>query len=229
MSAGPVAPSLLVSVTGLQQIATSLDTSENHRHTGCASLTTLRFNGPCHCKAFTTHFMDLSLLYAVAAGGLAAVALVLQIARHLHRFFQDSLTAFLVRHVVYPLGINRHMLLGPWSRGMILFQVISWAVTVFCSSFQVHNPSEAATRTGRLSLINLVPLYFGVQLSFVADILGVSLRLWRQLHGTLGVIAVVLALVHAGISLGIDRGLLRGGKGLYPLLVSPYLFQLYCS
>lgn len=163
--------------------------------------------------------MDPSLFYAITGAGITAVLLVFQLSRRVHRFLQDSVLIFLFRHVVYPLCINRHTLVGPWSRGVVLLQAFYWAATLFCSCFQIQSLPEAATRTGILSLINLVPLYLGFQLSFVADILGVSLRLWRHLHGTLGVIAVVLALVHVSISLATDRGILQGRKGLYTILV----------
>lgn len=164
--------------------------------------------------------MDLSIFYAIAAGGLIAVVFLVQISRYIRRILQDSIIAFLFRHAVYPLCVSRHTLLGPWSRGMVLIQVIYWTTTLFFSCFRIRSSSEAASRTGVLSLINLVPLYFGFQLSFVADILGVSIRLWRQLHGTLGVMAAVLALVHAGISITTDRRVIQGYKGLYTILVS---------
>lgn len=163
--------------------------------------------------------MDTTTFYAIAAGGLITVVFLIQISRYIHRILQDSVLNLFFRYIIYPCCISRHTLLGPWSRGMVLIQIVYWAATLFCTCFRIGSPSEATTRTGVLSLINLVPLYFGFQLSFIADVLGVSLRLWRQLHGTLGVMAVVLALVHAGISITTDRRVLRGQNGLYTIMV----------
>lgn len=175
----------------------------------------------------TTVSMDLPIYYAIAAGGVAIILLILQIYRHVHLSMYSTVNSVLLRYLVYPLCVNRHLLLGPWSRAMVLIQALYIVAVLFCSCFQISSPSDAAKRTGHLSLINLVPLYFGFQLSFVADLLGVSVRLWHRLHGTLGVIAVLLAVVHASLHVSTDLKTIRGRKGLYSILVKdpvvPYL------
>ncbi|KAI6080158.1 ferric-chelate reductase [Hypoxylon rubiginosum] len=56
--------------------------------------------------------------------------------------------------------------------------------------------SQAGLRAGTLSLINLIFLYAGPHLSFLADVLGVSLYTFRRLHASAGGAALALAIFH---------------------------------
>ncbi|KAL9611402.1 MAG: hypothetical protein Q9167_003943 [Letrouitia subvulpina] len=171
--------------------------------------------------------MEPSVLYASAAGGVAAILLILRFSRLIYRFLRRSVSVLLLRHVMYPLLVDRHALLGPWTRGAVSLHLLFWAVTIFCTCFQINSLSAAVTRTGTVSLINLVPLYFGFHLSFVADLLGISLHLWQALHGSLGTVAVALAMTHAVISLAIDRQSLTGSTYFYSLLGGSALLAVF--
>ena len=164
--------------------------------------------------------MNPSLIYAAVAGGIAASLLVLQFSRYIYHFHQRTVSVLLLRHLVYPLLIDGHALVGPWTRGVISLQLLYWITTIFCSTFRVSSLAEAATRTGTLSLVNLVPLYFGFHLAFIADLLGVSLRLWKGLHGSIGVVAFVLAVAHATIHLATGERGPPGARSLFSILAS---------
>ncbi|PIG82697.1 hypothetical protein AARAC_010893 [Aspergillus arachidicola] len=57
--------------------------------------------------------------------------------------------------------------------------------------------TQAGFRAGRLSIINTILLFAGPHLSFVADMLGVSIRTCRRLHVLAGLVAIPLAVFHA--------------------------------
>ncbi|KAB8202950.1 hypothetical protein BDV34DRAFT_227847 [Aspergillus parasiticus] len=57
--------------------------------------------------------------------------------------------------------------------------------------------TQAGFRAGRLSIINTILLFAGPHLSFVADMLGVSIRTCRRLHVLAGLVAILLAVFHA--------------------------------
>ena len=56
---------------------------------------------------------------------------------------------------------------------------------------------EASKRTGILSLINLMPLFFGPHLDFLAKLLGISLNNLHTVHGSAAIISVSLSTAHA--------------------------------
>ncbi|KAL9041551.1 MAG: hypothetical protein Q9214_004070 [Letrouitia sp. 1 TL-2023] len=150
--------------------------------------------------------MEPSIFYASAAGGVAAILLILRFSRLIYRFLQRSVSVLLLRYVIYPLLVNRHALLGPWTRGAVSLHMLYWAVTIFCTCFQINSLSAAVTRT---------------------DLLGISLRLWQALHGSFGIIAVTLAMTHAVISLAIDRQSLAGSRYFYSLLGGSALLAVF--
>ena len=46
-------------------------------------------------------------------------------------------------------------------------------------------------------MVNMAPLFFGLHLSFVADVLGVSLSIYCHFHCMTGWMLLILGLVHA--------------------------------
>ena len=72
-------------------------------------------------------------------------------------------------------------------------------MTIFYIFFQVSDLADAGKRAGTLLLINMIPLYAGLHLSFVADLLGVSVRIYICFHGSVGVMAGALALLYVSL------------------------------
>lgn len=58
----------------------------------------------------------------------------------------------------------------------------------------VGSIEEIGNRAANMAVVNLIPLLFSRQLSLVADLLGVSLRLYQQMHGSIGIMASLQAL-----------------------------------
>ena len=87
---------------------------------------------------------------------------------------------------------------------------------------------EAGKRTCILSLINLMPLFFGPHLDFLAKLMGVSLYNLHTIHGSAAIISVLLSAAHAILSvLGGQWNTLVWSARLYTLLISLvyYLFM----
>lgn len=93
-------------------------------------------------------------------------------------------------------------------------------VNVICNSFGVSTVKEAGVRAGTLSLINLIPVYFGVYLSFLSDLFGISLPAYRFVHGSTGIMSVMLGLVHVVVNVAGNSSLSYGVFGqLFALIV----------
>lgn len=89
--------------------------------------------------------------------------------------------------------------LGPLTRAHSFYYFSYLTVNIFCSTFRVSSVADVGTRAGELSLINVIPSYSAQHLSFMSDTLGLSLRAYRTLRTTTGVMSVALGLVHTGI------------------------------
>jgi hypothetical protein len=117
--------------------------------------------------------------------------------------------------------LRRHRAVGPWSCNQVLLQGIYLAVNDFCFGFNISTADQARVRAGQLSLINLTPTYLGPHLSFICDILGVSLSTHRLFHRSAAVISFLFALLHVIIDVA-ETSSLKNTKSweLYGVIVS---------
>jgi len=85
----------------------------------------------------------------------------------------------------------------------------------------VSTAKEANVRAGHLSLINMIPAYFGFHLSFICDMLGVSLATWRLFNTSTGTMSVLLGLLHVLIHAA-GKPNVKAGESwqMYGLIVS---------
>jgi hypothetical protein len=136
--------------------------------------------------------MDITQAYALAAGGTFSILLLI----NLLPYIKPSVTHFTSKHLTYLCLLHRHRLSGPWSRADVLVQLIYLTVNVFCLSFRVSDFSKAGLRAGTLSLVNMIPLFAGPHLGFLADMLGVPLKVYRLAHHSAGLMSFLLMPVH---------------------------------
>ena len=133
----------------------------------------------------TMLYIDITQAYAIAAGGIFTTLFFVNLLPYVMRFTQRVLVV-MCKHLTYPYAIRRHRLFGPWTRAGVLVQLVYITANLFCLSYRVSKISQAGLRAATLSLINLTPLFAGPHLGFVADLLGISLTTYRQVHGTAG-------------------------------------------
>ena len=173
--------------------------------------------------------MDVTQIYVTAAGGLFFVFLLVNFLPRTVRFWR-TISLLTSKHLTYPYLVHRHRFVGPWTRSGVLLQLIYIALNVFCLAFRVPTLSKAGLRAGNLSLANMIPLFAGAHLSFLADLLGFPLNTVRRVHRSAGLMAVALLLFHALVLVS-DRTSfsLKVPEHLYGLIVrhpSPLAFTL---
>ena len=158
--------------------------------------------------------MNIPQIYAIAAGGVFVLLLIMKSGSSIRHVFH-ALAILVAKHLTYAVLVRRHRLLGPWSRGDVLLQVTYLTINIFCMTFRVVSVKDAGARAGTLAMINLTPLFFGLNLSFLADILGISLTNFRRIHRMMGWMSLLLGVVHG------DSSFLRDmPKNLYAVIVS---------
>jgi hypothetical protein len=142
--------------------------------------------------------MEITLAYAIALGGVLLTPSLVNLLPWL-LYLTFSTPPFLqqtLRYLKYAYLVPRHQFLGPWTFADILLQVIYIASNSFCVGFRVSDIAKAGVRAGNLSLINMIPLFLGPHLGFLADILGITLSAFRLMHRSAGVMSCSLVLFH---------------------------------
>jgi hypothetical protein len=154
--------------------------------------------------------MDPTAKYSLAAGGVFVLLFLIQLIPRLAKLFK-GVTIWISKHIVYPYAIDRHRVIGPWTRATVALHLVYIGLNVFCLGFQASSASTAGLRAGTLSLINLVPLFAGPHLSFLADMLGLSLISFHRIHRSAGWMSFAMALFHvsmvivSGVSFDLSR------------------------
>jgi len=143
--------------------------------------------------------MDITQIYAITAGAIFGLVLMMRAASSFLRFFRPY-SVLLVKHLLYPRVLRRHRFVGPWTRAHVFLHLLYLAVNIFCSTFGVSTIKELGNRTGTMSLINVIPAYFGYHLSFISDMLGLSILDYRRIHASSEAMSVFLGLFHAVIN-----------------------------
>ena len=142
--------------------------------------------------------MEITLGYAIALGGILLIPFIINLLPCLSYLlsFSPKFLQYALRYLTYPYLIQRHRLLGPWTLADLIIQLTYIAGNSFCLIFGVPDIAKAGIRAGHLSLINMIPLFLGPHLSFIADILGISLRKFRLIHRFAGLMSFGLVCLH---------------------------------
>jgi hypothetical protein len=164
--------------------------------------------------------MDITKLYALVAGSFFFCLFVFRIRRCIRSFlkfinFQAS------QYLIYPRLIHRRRYLSPWSWADALLQLSYIGLNMFCIGFKFPSIHTASLRAADLSLINLILVFAGPHLNFLADILGLSLTTYRRVHRSFGIMSCFLLSFHA-LTMLADRVYfpLRIADNLWGLIVS---------
>jgi hypothetical protein len=164
--------------------------------------------------------IDLTEGYAIAAGGILFMLVLVELLPHFRRF-GGVVYLWISKHFIYPYALNRHRGIGPWSRATVLIQLAYFTVNIFCLGFRISSVSKAGLRAGNLSLINLIPVFAGPHQGFLADRIGVSLSQLRRIHQSTGLMSFSLALFHVLVAVA--------DKASFPLSRSQNLFTIIVS
>ncbi|KAG9248447.1 putative metalloreductase [Calycina marina] len=139
--------------------------------------------------------MDTSTIYAIVVGGSFCLLLLMNGFPLFARLIR-YLAPLVSQHLVYCNVLNRHRLLGPWTRAGVMMQLIYFAGNACCLRFWDTTASQAGLRAGTLAVINMIPLFAIPYLGSLAHLLGVTLGTTRQIHRSAGVMAAVLTMFH---------------------------------
>ena len=136
--------------------------------------------------------MDVTQIYAVTAGAIFGL---IDQSRVLFRPISSTLQR--IARKAFPLpqrSTSAPLLWTMHSSSSIVAPSLPGRQSIFCSIIEVSSIRELGTRTGTLSLINMMPSYFGYHLSFASDMLVLSIINYRRIHASTGALSVLLGL-----------------------------------
>lgn len=164
--------------------------------------------------------MEYSNTYALVAGGCFGLFLLIQIYFRLFELLRAPIQ-HLKRYIVYPYLVRRHRMVGPLTRGRFCLVVLFVAVNAFFCAFKASSLAEAGIRIGDIALVNMIPLYFGIHQSFVADLLGLRLYSYRFLHALIALACVLQVMIHSIMEIRVHKSSAFGDENqLYGTIVS---------
>ena len=164
--------------------------------------------------------MDVAQIYAITAAGFFAALLAIRFIVVLRQFLSHYNLLFF-KNFLFALLVRRHRLFGPWTRIQVISIILHIITNVVDVTAGTANVKNAGDRAEVLSLINIIPCYFGLHLGFASDLLGLSLRTYRQFHASAGSMFFALGLLHAIIRLATveDSDLFQASGQLLSFLV----------
>ncbi|KAJ5276525.1 uncharacterized protein N7525_002882 [Penicillium rubens] len=139
--------------------------------------------------------MDPLVIYAITAGGIFAVLLLIRTISLLagcgHLF-----SLIVSQHLTLPFVIRRHRFLGPWTRAGVFLHLSYAAINIFLLFFRIKSLTGAGRRAGELALVNLIFPLSTIHLAYLADLLGIKWNSCRKIHRATGWMAVALLSFH---------------------------------
>lgn len=180
--------------------------------------------------------METTLVYAIGFGALfsllllrlllyyfaqLACPLLLELERLPPINAMAELVSTLVsEHLTYPTTLRRGKFFDRWSRRDTLLLLAYFAANVSCILVPLPDIDQVYRRSGTLSIINGLFVFAGPHLSFLADLLGVSLHFCRRLHASAGIMTFLLAIFHSAIAAASRSNMsLENPRNLYALIV----------
>jgi hypothetical protein len=139
--------------------------------------------------------MEAIYICVIAAGGIFTILFLLTLRPYLVQFI-EHLVLLQSKYLTYPQILRRHSFLGSWTPAGFAVHVVYITMNVYCLEFWKLTTTKAGLRAANLALINMMPLFLGNHLSFLADLFGISLNTFRMVHRSAGMMSFGLALLH---------------------------------
>lgn len=139
--------------------------------------------------------MKITQVYAMAVGSAFLILLSISFLFYLV-VLMKKVSLEVSRFLIYPQFLHHHQFLDPWTWADVLIQLTYIIINIFCISFQIFFISETGLRAGNLSLLNMISLFFDSHLSFLADLLHISLSTYCCIHCSTDLMSFILLLFH---------------------------------
>jgi predicted ferric reductase len=129
-------------------------------------------------------------------------------------FLRTYATYHFLKHVFYP---RVHKYLGGTTRYHALLILALLVGNVLCLA---GDRTKIVQRTGRLTIVNLVPLALGSYMNSIVSCCGLGYESYNAIHCWLGRVAVIKGVIHAIIAVVLQKPNLHSSTQVAALVVS---------
>ncbi|KAJ3550716.1 hypothetical protein NPX13_g11462 [Xylaria arbuscula] len=143
---------------------------------------------------------DVAQWYALAFGAGIAALVLRKLLMLFHSFVTPRLHRLLLRHITYPLLIERRR----WpavTRSHAVLVSLYLAANITALFLFSNGTIDIQARSAVLAVVNIAPLPFVGHVNTLGDCLGLSTAAYLLGHRTIGTAAMLHAFVHTGIAL----------------------------
>lgn len=116
------------------------------------------------------------------------------------RLLQNYNTLF-VKYFSYLLVLKRHRLIELLTRINLFYYILYFVVNIFYNIFRVSSIANISTCAKNLLFINIILFYLTYYLSFINNILSLSLQIYRTIYATIEIILITLNLIYTNIKI----------------------------
>src|SRR5438034_151568 len=145
--------------------------------------------------------MKLTQIYTIVIASIGLLLIVYQLMLDISSFLYAHFHNFFLAYLIYSKLFQQLYCIQPVSQYHFLLQLLYFDDTAVCNIFSVNTLLLTSSCAAYLLLINLLLLIFVIQHDFGAWLLGISLQAYKRIHGTIGVMTFLQALVHVSLSL----------------------------
>lgn len=147
--------------------------------------------------------MDIVLGFSIGFFSIFGALFIATSASQLWRAWLPPASRWLSRHLLVPRLFRERQSVNP-TRVELLCHLFHWTAVIVCNTCHVVDLNEAATRSGQLAVIHMVPLLIAYQLGFLSRLLGVSYNAIKTVHQSLAFMALMQSTLHVVLQLQIN-------------------------
>ncbi len=179
-----------------------------------------RISFPCLLIAHHHLIMKIAQIYVIVADDVFLVLIIIQGFSFIQWILQ-SIVIIIFKYLIYLFIVRRHRSLDSWTLVDVLLQLLYISLNVFCVTFRVTSFNEVEDRAEILSIINMMSLFFDLHLSFLVNLLSLSLFSYRRIHFFAEIMSFALVTLHLFVAVHNDSTyFLREPQNIYLIIVS---------
>lgn len=173
--------------------------------------------------------MFISLIYLIIICSAIAFPILIRVLYFLKSGILRHVYIGLLRHIVYPLLHRRTRIIEPLTRGQSVMTVCYMAATLFFNIWKVSTRTEASSRAGMISIVNIIPLLISSRSSLAAKLFGVNTETVVVVHKIVGFLISIQAAVHTVLVTRLSAFDLQDRLLFYGILVCYSFPEIYLS
>ncbi|KAF2181279.1 hypothetical protein K469DRAFT_589592 [Zopfia rhizophila CBS 207.26] len=159
--------------------------------------------------------METYLWYSILFGSLVIYSLLVA-----YLSIRWSKTLFYYKKYLQYPQVHRYLRgTAKFTGSDMALVLMAWIVNALCVGVGVKDRTGVMKRSGLMATANMIPLAFGSQVAFIADLFGIEPELYRRAHNWIGRILIAEGVLHAVLATTLVENWYRDVGSLLVLVV----------